>query len=150
MTGQRIGKWTVTSFAFIKHHCAYWNCLCDCGKLTTVAGINLRNGKSLQCNSCSGKISGPKSHVQKRNLYILQCEQYIKIGSTDNIELRLKSLNSANPFKLVLLRHIENCGCKEKETQLRFIHYRHKGEWFLFPNINELLEVIDSYGQESN
>jgi hypothetical protein len=31
---------------------AYWDCVCECGSLTTVAASNLVNGFTTSCGSC--------------------------------------------------------------------------------------------------
>lgn len=49
ITGQRFGKLTVLSKADSKNGKAYWLCQCDCGKKTTVAGHDLRNGDTQSC-----------------------------------------------------------------------------------------------------
>lgn len=33
----------------------YWDCLCECGKITTVKGLSLRNGKTLSCGCLNSK-----------------------------------------------------------------------------------------------
>ncbi len=53
MTGQKFGKLIVVSRSdykpSIKESHVYWNCLCDCGNMTIVAGNNLRRGNVSSC-----------------------------------------------------------------------------------------------------
>lgn len=65
----------------------------------------------------------------------------IKIGHTDNIENRLKQMQTGNPDKLVLL-HLTNGGKNfEDELHERFSKYHYRGEWF-HPS-QELLDYIN-------
>jgi hypothetical protein len=49
LSGQRIGRWTVIARAPSKKNQTHWRCVCECGKEKSVAGGNLRIGKSLSC-----------------------------------------------------------------------------------------------------
>lgn len=56
LTGQQFGYWTVLErdFNYCKNHNIktekpYWVCKCKCGKIKSVCGDNLRNGKSQSC-----------------------------------------------------------------------------------------------------
>lgn len=50
LTGQRFGMWAVLSKAGNSPRgAALWLCQCDCGGSNTVAGTDLRNGKSISC-----------------------------------------------------------------------------------------------------
>jgi len=52
MTGKKIGKWTVIERFPTTHHSALWNCQCECGNMSVVAGADLRRGKSSRCKEC--------------------------------------------------------------------------------------------------
>jgi len=56
MTGQKIGRWTVVGYSnkAVNNECM-WDCVCDCGTLSTVAGGKLRCGKTLSCG-CLRKV----------------------------------------------------------------------------------------------
>jgi hypothetical protein len=59
MVGKRFGRLIVTRRAEPPIHVAirnrpYWLCKCDCGKQTTVLGINLRKGYTTSCG-CARK-----------------------------------------------------------------------------------------------
>jgi hypothetical protein len=66
LTGQVFGKLKAIRFAFIKDNKAYWECLCECGKITNVCGIYLSsdNNKSCGCGllinkaDMTGKVFG--------------------------------------------------------------------------------------------
>jgi len=107
MIGQKFNKWTVVEFdSKTKNHNSLYKCVCECGKESIVKDSNLRTGKSKQCKSCSSKINGRKGldAQAKKHLYFIRCGDYIKIGSTDNIDRRIKNLTHANPYPLEVIK----------------------------------------------
>lgn len=52
--GNVYGKLTVISFSHTSNSHAYWNCQCECGRITTVKGNALRNGVVHSCG-CLGR-----------------------------------------------------------------------------------------------
>ena len=66
----------------------------------------------------------------------------VKIGITQNVRTRLKTLDSSNPDELRLLRSIPGDAFTEETLLLKFDDLWVKGEWFrLTP---ELRSFIDS------
>lgn len=49
LTGRTFGKLTVVSFAEMRKHYSYWNCLCQCGKAKVVRGRSLITGGTRSC-----------------------------------------------------------------------------------------------------
>ena len=51
LTGQRFGRLTVLKrdYEHQKGRTAYWLCKCDCGKLKSINGANLRKGQTKSC-----------------------------------------------------------------------------------------------------
>lgn len=101
----------------------------------------------------------------KQFVYIVKCENYIKIGTTNNYKVRLGHIQSHNPFKLEVLAIIvlenETDGyLLESELHKMFSDKRIRGEWFLFdPMVLEHIrqkhkskiinyEIIDSVFKE--
>ena len=67
------------------------------------------------------------------DLYFIQSgtDGPIKIGMTGyRIERRMKALQTAHPFKLVLLALVRGAGIDEPEYHARFAEHRLEGEWF--------------------
>lgn len=65
-------------------------------------------------------------------LYILSCGDLIKIGVTNDIEQRIRTLQTGNPLPIIL-EHIETKNHPYKiESYLHriFAQYRIRGEWF--------------------
>ena len=55
LEGQRFGKWVVSTRAKNTNQGqARWECVCECGNVSTVAGQSLREGKSTRCSRCVG------------------------------------------------------------------------------------------------
>lgn len=49
LIGQRYGRLTVQEYAGKRKGVAMWNCVCDCGNMTTVYAGNLRSGSTVSC-----------------------------------------------------------------------------------------------------
>lgn len=136
--GNKYGEWTVVSFSHIannKARNAYWNCQCSCGNNVVVCGVSLRKKTlgSKKCKVCHGRTQ--MRHIKYKNnsgkdLYVIQCGPYIKIGTTNNIEVRLTSLQAGSPYNMNLIALFKGAGELEEiwHQQLKAIH--HKGEWF--------------------
>ena len=56
LKGQRFGRLVVLAFAKSVGWRAYWSCVCDCGKVGTVRGCDLRSGHTVSCGCV--KIAG--------------------------------------------------------------------------------------------
>lgn len=70
LIGKRFGRLVVISRNYEKqeellkrkgYHKAFWDCICDCGKTTTVAGTNLMGNLTKSC----GCYNAERRHVQK-------------------------------------------------------------------------------------
>lgn len=48
-SGYRFGRLTVLGFSHTNKGQSFWNCICDCGNITTVGQGNLRSGKTKSC-----------------------------------------------------------------------------------------------------
>jgi hypothetical protein len=75
-------------------------------------------------------------------VYFLQGENGgpIKIGHTNDIEKRIKLMQTGNPDKLVLL-HLTSGGKNfEDQLHVRFSEFHYRGEWF-YPS-EEILDFI--------
>ncbi len=78
-----------------------------------------------------------------RDFYILQAAGTgsYKIGRSDDVEARIKQLQTGCPNTLRLIVKIPNWGYLERETHQRLSRYRiriGKGEWFAEPCLGEL------------
>lgn len=49
ITGLKFGRLTVVKYSGISRHYATWECICDCGRIVTVAGVSLRKGNTTSC-----------------------------------------------------------------------------------------------------
>ena len=64
LTGQRFGRLTVIEFAGVaKNKTARWKCLCDCGHVCVVNGVQLRRGQTKSCGCIRReKVGGKPKH----------------------------------------------------------------------------------------
>lgn len=58
ISGQKFGFLTVTEFAEIRNHKAYWKCKCECGSEKVIASRPLISGATISCGCKRGKIRG--------------------------------------------------------------------------------------------
>jgi hypothetical protein len=63
-------------------------------------------------------------------IYFIICEQYVKIGTTSNLEARLLDMRTGNPFKMELAASIAGGHRTERELHARYKEFRYQGEWF--------------------
>jgi len=65
-------------------------------------------------------------------LYLIQCQQFYKIGIANDVQSRLAQLSTGNPFELVLLAAygFDNGEPVERALHQRFANNRKRGEWF--------------------
>lgn len=135
-TGNTYGSWTVIEFSHIadnKSRAAYWLCQCVCGSITAVEGAGLRSGNTTQCKRCHGRQQ--MRHIKYKegecsDLYIIKCGPYIKIGVTNDIETRLRSLRSANPYPIELTGLWKGEGWREEFWHEALKDCNVHGEWY--------------------
>lgn len=65
-------------------------------------------------------------------LYIIQCQQYYKIGVANDVESRLAQLSTGNPFPLEVkvIYEFENAEIVERAIHQKLKDKRIRGEWF--------------------
>jgi len=61
MTGQKFGRLTAISHVGYKRKYAMWKCQCECGKIITVLGSDLRRGNTKSCG-CFKKDRASETH----------------------------------------------------------------------------------------
>lgn len=113
LTGQRFGKWLVLSRndEDDKHGNVRWSCLCDCGKLVTVIGCSLRNGRSASCGcDFQEKMSllGKRRRLLKPGERVLKAlyKNYTNRSKINNREFTL----SLDKFKELINSNCYYCG----------------------------------------
>lgn len=79
-------------------------------------------------------------------LYVIGCEEYVKIGISKDVAKRFEGLRGSNPYPLTLLASVYCEDAKKYETQLHegFANFRTSGEWFKLPEkvLKEFLESL--------
>ena len=68
-------------------------------------------------------------------VYMIQCNEHIKIGIAHNVRRRLDALQTSNPYKLKLLKAFPSQNPSKDENRLhRCLHaYHTRGEWHTIP-----------------
>jgi hypothetical protein len=90
-------------------------------------------------------ITPPPQKIKAKTLcvYFIEGSGLIKIGYTENLRIRLASLQTGSPVKLNLLASIPGDKLKETELHTRFAADRRHGEWFAFSaEIKAFLETL--------
>ena len=85
--------------------------------------------------------------MQKEYLYLLECEQYYKIGISNNPKMRFTAIRTANPYEVKPIMCIftyDRKKTKQLESMLhsRFKKIQHRNEWFF--KSDEIIELINS------
>ena len=80
-------------------------------------------------------------------LYVLECEQYYKIGISNNPKTRFTAIRTANPFEvkpvLCIYTYDSNKTKQlEKIFHSRFIRLKHRNEWFI--KSDDIINLIKS------
>lgn len=71
LTGETFGEWAVISYAGrTANNAALWLCRCSCGNEKAVVGQTLREGKSVQCRSCSTRNALTKPFRGNRIVHV--------------------------------------------------------------------------------
>lgn len=82
ITNQKFGKLTVIKYAYSdKRGDAYWECLCECGKISIVKGGGLRNNHTKSCGCLQKEIVSNNIGARKENTYDLSGEYGVGYGS---------------------------------------------------------------------
>jgi len=61
---------------------------------------------------------------------MIKCGPYVKIGVTDNIKVRLTSLQSSNPYPIKLIGLWKGEGHREEAWHKALEHCKQTGEWY--------------------
>lgn len=78
-------------------------------------------------------------------VYLIQCHDFVKVGFTDKISIRLSALQTGCPYELKLLKAFPSGFMERDEARLHELwkRYEIRGEWFQIP-FGELVAVINS------
>ena len=133
--GLKYGRLTVVEFSHIaktQGRNAYWKCVCDCGNETIVGSQHLGKGTN-SCGCSARELSRTRVkqlHDKGKHLYFITCGEFTKIGRADDVELRLKQLQSACPHEMEINYVMENQGHLEKFYHNLYKDKLHRGEWY--------------------
>jgi hypothetical protein len=84
-------------------------------------------------------------------IYFILSGKRVKIGTTTNLDKRLKSLSTGNPIKLQVVAIMDGSYQTEKGIHDLFARYRREGEWFKFcEELKFFIRAIRKYPNENN
>jgi hypothetical protein len=84
-----------------------------------------------------------KKENDSKSLYFIKSGEFIKIGVAVEICQRMRSLQTGNPNKLILLAEFKNCGHMEGDIHFRLSNSSVGGEWFRHTTeIDSIIEEI--------
>jgi hypothetical protein len=119
----------------------------ECEKLTRFSASTIsRKAKERGIIKGIGQSKGRQDIGQQTTLYLITADEFngiYKIGITNDIDFRLKSMQTGCPFKLIVFRAytVENPPALEQALHLFFTKKRLRGEWFRLTDID--LAYID-------
>ncbi len=76
-------------------------------------------------------------------IYFVRCENFVKIGYSENPRYRPLTFRTGNPFDCSLIGIVEGGLDDEKRIHQQFRDDHHRDEWFhLTPNVGERISAI--------
>jgi hypothetical protein len=73
--------------------------------------------------------------------YLIECDKCVKIGRTENLAQRYRTLQTGSPYELKLIGWFE--GDREFEFHNKYKDHKIKGEWFSIDGVIELYSHQD-------
>lgn len=142
LKGQVFGGRVVTGFSHQNKTSRnlYWFYRCECGHEGVTSGTRLR--KCTGCPSCAGKANGRKGlYTQSKGMkvYFIKCNEYVKVGCSNNISKRLKVLQVYIPYEIKLLKVDTENSEEFWHEKLKTCH--HKGEWYYYDKVCEIVDL---------
>lgn len=77
--------------------------------------------------------------MKKKFTYLMFDGRYYKIGITNNLQKRLKSIKTCNPDIILISYTQRNI---EHYLHNKFIEFHHSGEWFRFDYMWDLMDLL--------
>lgn len=155
MIGQRFGRLIVVKDSGVrKHRKVFWECLCDCGKVTIIRTSNLTSGTAKSCGclryeSHKGKIRkdrkpslAPRKKIGSKfnRLTIIDVIQEIRNPTIAICQCECGNIIN-KPYNEVTKYKVKSCGCLSKE---RSLNAKLKKEQRELEKLNRLVEFKPS------
>ena len=72
---------------------------------------------------------------RKAFVYLIGCHDFVKVGITDDLTIRLSSLQVGCPYELKLITSwlVSQSGESERRLHALWKRYEVRGEWFMLP-----------------
>lgn len=99
----------------------------------------------LQMTFCKRQGSICERLMMQRYIYFIEAGEFVKIGFTNSIDVRLSALQVGSPHPLKVLCLVPGTRDDEKFLQRAFCVERYRGEWFYLTSlIRRCVEVLKS------
>lgn len=88
------------------------------------------------------KLFDKAFHVSKKSgfVYVINMDgtNFYKIGTSINVEKRIGSIKTNNPFDIIVIFkiHVNGCFAVEKSIHQTFIDKKHRGEWYKLSEVD--------------
>lgn len=115
-----------------------WKCICTCGNVKEIKSAHLVSGATQSCGCLAKEQSAKRmkmSHNHGEHLYFIKCNDFVKIGRTDNVKTRVKQIQANCPYEISVIKILKGQGHREKEYHKLYDKYHHRGEWFKIVDI---------------
>lgn len=113
------------------------------GALRFVKSIEIADGQIVEIALTNGQRAKRGEFV-----YLMRADNGLtKIGLTDNLDRRVKSLQSSSPVEINLIGYIKTATAEMLEGELhnQFSKWRAHGEWFSLTD-EQCLQIISEHG----
>jgi hypothetical protein len=118
LSGRRFGNLVVVSRDFRKSGHTYWNCLCDCGTLTSVGADSLKAGKTARCKTCRNSRLSILGKTHAKDISGLIVGELTVVGQTRDNSGDIKWICKCSCGNTVYHRtarliagEVKSCGC---------------------------------------
>ncbi|MDF2636521.1 MAG: hypothetical protein K0R78_3395 [Pelosinus sp.] len=142
LTGEKYGKLTVIKRSHQDKGWAwYWQCLCECGNITTVKGSDLRRKKKAiaSCGCSRVETNRAKNNlIGKRFGRLLVVDRLFRDSGRSWHYLTVCDCGEKVSVRAALLNNgnTRSCGCLQKEVMSEITKQRHKNTEYLTTKTN--------------
>ena len=155
ITGNRYGRWTVLRRAPAPNGLrgTFYECICDCGTISTVNSINLRKGLSRSCGCLKNELIGDRRRGLRYEINDIVGRRFGKLVALERVENRdgrimYKCQCDCGGVKItkkesLISGETKSCGCLHsgKESEIAALLTERGIEYireYHFPNLRSL------------
>lgn len=119
ISGQKFGRLTAINCQ-TKNRKTYWNCICECGKITSVQLSSLVSGTTKSCGCLHKEITKNRGSLKEADLSLLNKKfNMLKVVDFSGYKCVCKcdcgNIIELYPSELIT-GHTKSCGCLKKKS----------------------------------